>query len=500
MFANSRIRLLAAAFGALILVAASVGASAATASGQRRSPTRVVVLVSGLDSTTPFSTPARACAGKEGSSWGLKGGVAAALRRAGFDVYTAPVRKGTAPPPASCARSVPGPSTWVTSTGEIDANGRALNRFLAFLHRTYHVGTVTLLGHSDGGLWSRSAIAGHRSAPTVEGLVTLGTPHLGSPVADVGVTTTGIECGAGGSACATVQKLASLLVTQLGPTAVAELSSPFLSTWNPQSKLAGCRVTTIEGTAIHPPPLRPPQPTPSRYYLPTDGLVGFSSAADRAAQALDGARIPAAAISRLVNGGAFPVYHTPGIGNPSELNDAAVNAALVRALRAPVARCLSTRIHRPSKLVVRLVSARQAGAHGGSLGSTARGDVVLAVGRVSVACGGKPLVASPLLPIPLLKTYVTGGCSALRASGLALLLHNTPSSAVLTLKGSALTVTVRGRKVSGLVLQVLRRGTWVRVPLRRGRATVPGGSLVQLRLTGRGAGGAAVTGVAPMTS
>jgi hypothetical protein len=338
----------------------------------------------------------------------------------------------------------------------------------------------------------------HRSAPAIKGLVTLGTPHLGSPVADVGVLMAGIDCGDGGSACATVQKLASVLVTLLGPTAVAELSSSFLSTWNPQTKLAGCRVTTIEGTAIHPPALRPPQPALSRYYLPTDGLVGFSSAANRAARALDGAPIPAAPISRLVDGGAFPAYHTPEIGNPSELNDAAVNAALVKALRAPMAPCLSTRISRPSKLVVRLVVRRSAGAHGGSLGSTANGDVVLGVGKASVACGGHALVASPLLPIPLLKTYVTGACGALRSTATALLLHNTRSSAALRLAGRTLTVTIKGPQVEDLTLQVLRRGVWVRVALRRGRATIPHGSLVQLRLTGRAASGT-VTGVAAMT-
>ena len=83
--------------------------------------------------------------------------------------------------------------------------------------------------------------------------------------------------------------------------------------------------------------------------------------------------------------------------------------------------------------------------------------------------------------------------------GLALLLHNTPSSAALTLKGRALTVAIRGRKVTGLAVQVLRRGAWVRVALRNGHAIVPGGSLVQLRVTGRTVGRALVTGVAPMT-
>ena len=241
-----------------------------------------------------------------------------------------------------------------------------------------------------------------------------------------------------------------MLVTQLGPTAVAELSNAFLSTWNSHLKLTGCRVSTIEGTAIHPPALRLPQPRLSAYYLPYDGLVGFSSAADRSARGLDGLAIPAAAISRLVNAGSFRVFHTPEIGNPSELNDSAVNAAVVKALRAPVSACVSTRNRRPSKLAVRLVSVSQTGARGGSLGKTSRGDLVVGGANVSAACGPTSLVASPLLPIPSLKTCVTGACSALRSNAGALLLHNTSSVAALTLQGRVLTVSIKGAKVTGL--------------------------------------------------
>jgi triacylglycerol lipase len=485
-----------AAIAALLLAGGPIIGATASATQRHRTPVRAVVLVSGLDSASPFSTPARSCDGKEGSSWGLPGGVATALKRAGFSVYTAPVRKGASAPPAACATPAPGPSDWLNSTGDVDANGAALGRFLAFLHQRYHVDVVTLVGHSDGGLWSRSAISMHPAGLTIDGLITLGTPHTGSPVADVGSELANLSCGRSGAACTIFQKLASGLLSQLGPTAVDELSSPFLKTWNPRLKLAGCTVTTIEGTAINPPPLRSPQPSLSGYYLPADGLVGRSSAADQPAKALDGTMIPAAAIARLVNGGAFPVYHTPQLGTPSELDDAAINAAIVKALRRQSPACAGTRKRQPATLTVHLDSTSTAGLHGGDLGTSAKGDLVFAPPSTKLSCGTASLTASPLLPVPLLKTYVTGSCSRLRSSATALLLHTTTSTVTLTLNGTALTIATR--QVRALTVDALRRGAWVRVPLKRGRGTVPGGNLVQLRLTGRTAGGAAVSGSAPM--
>src|SRR5581483_9981340 len=139
----------------------------ASAAPPRATSKPAVVLVSGLSSASPFSTPARSCVGKQGPAWALKNGIPAALARAGYRAFTVPVRKNTStPPPAPCARPAPGPSTWINSGGEVDANGAALNQFLAFLHRAYHVDRVVLVGHSDGGLWSRSAISTHRSLPT----------------------------------------------------------------------------------------------------------------------------------------------------------------------------------------------------------------------------------------------------------------------------------------------------------------------------------------------
>jgi hypothetical protein len=50
---------------------------AASASGS------AVVLVSGFDTATPFTTSAPTCAGKEGATWSAPTGPAAALKQAG---------------------------------------------------------------------------------------------------------------------------------------------------------------------------------------------------------------------------------------------------------------------------------------------------------------------------------------------------------------------------------------------------------------------------------
>jgi hypothetical protein len=378
----------------------------------------------------------------------------------------------------------------------MDTNGAALNRFLAFLHRAYHVNAVTLIGHSDGGLWSRSAISTHRSSPTIVGLVTLGTPYTGSPAADLGGLVSTLNCSSSAPACPIAQGLVSGILDKIGRPAVTELSSAFLRTWNPHPRLTGCRVTAIQGTAISPPALPAPQPALSGFYVPTDGLVGRSSGADQAARALDGSAIPSAPIARLVLGGAFPVYHTPEIGNPSELNYPPINAAIVRALRQPSSPCSGGRQLQPSRLTVRLVTVRQT--RGGSLGATAQGDLVFAPSGPAISCGSSSFTASPLLPTQLLKTYVTASCGALDSSGAAMLVHNTSSTARLTLAGGTLTVAAGGPRLRSLAVQMLRGRMWAPVPLRGGRGTVPRANLVQLRLVGTTQSGAAVSAWAPM--
>ncbi len=53
---------------------------------------------------------------------------------------------------------LPDGSMVIDSNGETDANGAALAELIAFLRDSYGVTNVHLVGHSDGGLWSRAGI------------------------------------------------------------------------------------------------------------------------------------------------------------------------------------------------------------------------------------------------------------------------------------------------------------------------------------------------------
>ena len=146
-----------------------------------------MVLVSGFTTSTPFSTPAANCAGMEGDTWSIS--VAPALKAAGYQVFTAPEgpnSDGSAPgnAPSPCVgpgQQAPPPDVTVNTGGDVDDNGQFLGQFLAFLNQDFGVTDVQLVGHSDGGIWSRSAINQPANYPgvTITSLTTLGTPHEG---------------------------------------------------------------------------------------------------------------------------------------------------------------------------------------------------------------------------------------------------------------------------------------------------------------------------------
>ena len=153
-----------------------------------------VVLVSGGDTQTPYTTPDAAC------EQGLPAGMThTALRKrlldAGFRVFTAPSMNGPGvarstggfgdfadgPPPLPAALTV-------NSVDAIDLGGEHLAAFVYELYERAGVRSVDLVGHSMGGLFSRSAIRQLRSANgsvTVRSLVTIGSPWRGSFVGDV---------------------------------------------------------------------------------------------------------------------------------------------------------------------------------------------------------------------------------------------------------------------------------------------------------------------------
>lgn len=152
---------------------------------------RAVVLVSGGDAVTPYTTPEQGC------SVGLAAGntctaLRAHLLGAGLAVYTAPAMNARTevvdPDPGSFgafggAPEVLGAHMTIISNADIDNAGEHLAHSANYLHRTRGVRAVDWVGHSNGGLYARAAarILRDTASPVRTGsLLTLGTPWMGS--------------------------------------------------------------------------------------------------------------------------------------------------------------------------------------------------------------------------------------------------------------------------------------------------------------------------------
>ncbi|MGI9137244.1 MAG: lipase family alpha/beta hydrolase [Candidatus Nanopelagicales bacterium] len=155
--------------------------------------THAVVIVSGGAAVSPYTTPTEAC--RNGLAAGnTDTALREALIKAGHQVFTSPARigegqvfsddgwggfsHGPEPLPAEMT---------VNSVGDIDLAGASLLKFLDYLQRELGVETVNLVGHSMGGLFSRSAIRQAReqdSSLMFRSLTTVGTPWTGAFSAD----------------------------------------------------------------------------------------------------------------------------------------------------------------------------------------------------------------------------------------------------------------------------------------------------------------------------
>lgn len=153
--------------------------------------TDAVVLVSGGAAVTPFTDPDRA-AGTGLAAGNTLTALRAHLRQRGVAVFTAPARLGSGEVRDDTGWQgfgdvpvvLPAELT-INSVGRIDDAGASLARFLRWLADEHGLDRIDLVGHSMGGLFSRSAIrqlAG--DGPAVERLVTLGTPWDGSVLGD----------------------------------------------------------------------------------------------------------------------------------------------------------------------------------------------------------------------------------------------------------------------------------------------------------------------------
>jgi hypothetical protein len=461
-----------------------------------------VVLVSGFNTSTPFSTPACPTSGR-GSTWDEATGPAPAIAAEGYAVFTAPVANGGQAPPASClggmGPDIPsGGSMVINSNGELAANQQALVNFLTFLHQNYGITTVALVGHSDGGLWSRAAISQLISAGspvTVASLTTVGTPHTGSFGADLAMAVN----AAGGSCqdltdpieqdvCNAAYAAVQVIFENLGQDVIEELSSSWLSQWNPTTSI-NCAVTTLGGNHVG------WDLGVGTYYSANDGIVGQASALNQ------GTWIPwvsAAPFTPVAPPGGLPqlydAVHSESLSflSPNwELNTPALAAAVAatvqnappgpcasatsalrrRALRAPAATAPATASAAAKPVTVEVPLHARDAVRNGSLHQLHTGDGILLLKGASVRCDGRKMPAVPLLGSQRVR-LVVGACrSELTVRGRALRLTQTPAKLHLTRSGKTLRYRLTGPPLKRVNVQVRTDGRWRTV--RGGHVTVP---------------------------
>ncbi|MFM2720192.1 esterase/lipase family protein [Microbacterium mcarthurae (nom. nud.)] len=241
--------------------------------------TDAVVLVSGGAAVTPYTDPERAAA-----SGLAAGNTMTALRThfldRGIRVFTAPARIGAGEVREDAGWQgfsevpvvLPAEVT-INAVGRVDDAGVALAGFLRWMEAEHELGSVSLVGHSMGGLFSRAAIREMSGdGPRVDRLVTLGTPWDGSVLGDF-LDGEISEADARGDP-ATLQIFAEVrpYADANSQGAAAEVSRRFLRGWNDAQAgvLDGIPVTAIGAGYFA-------AATEPRQLWPHDGLVSLAS-------------------------------------------------------------------------------------------------------------------------------------------------------------------------------------------------------------------------------
>lgn len=495
-----------------VALAATCALALAASAGAATQYPEAVVLVSGFDTQTPFTTPDPSCDGKEGEAWSPATGVAATLKAAGRKVFTAPVRQSESGGLEPCSPDGPAPplADYVDSNGEVDANGEALAGFVAFLRDEYGVRRLQLVGHSDGGLWSRSAITQDSAyeGVAIRSLTTLGTPHTGSFVADLAIEVEGGKCDFEDKVlqglCLVFRTSVEAIVDDIGQTATEELTNDYLATWNPLQRIGSCPVTGIAGTYVNVPLV------PFTYYNPDDGLVGEASALGRSAYDVDLHLIPAPPIPDFRSGGTYPVVHGASISVLSKetlLNTQAISNKVAETIaEAPVsgplcnvsAEASASAAAPPPSLRLPLTRLVVPGP-GGRLPVPNREDAVVVARGAGLTCGAREVPLGPPLGGDRLRfahlrdchrpLRVRGGAGP-RRDGALLIRRSQIRDAILRLRGDRIQLRVRGpRPRSVSVLLDGARG-WRRLPIdASGRGSLPGAathSSLRIRVTPTG--------------
>lgn len=270
----------------LMAMTTLTGCSNKPAEPEKQAGSQAVVIVSGGDATSPFTTPDQACA------TGLAAGnTDTALRdyliKQGYTVYTSPAIAGRGPVVdqtgfgafGSCPVTLPENMT-VDSTGSIDLAGEHLARFLNYLHTEKGVTDVDLVGHSMGGLFSRSAIRVLQSTNSpvhIRSLTTIGTPWQGSYLSDYANGVTPLTDCLGDGLCEAGMKAMADEVKRLVSGAGREVNQAYLmgkDGWNEHQAgvLDKIPVTLIGGNRFT------KTGTVNPTVWPNDGLVALQSA------------------------------------------------------------------------------------------------------------------------------------------------------------------------------------------------------------------------------
>lgn len=272
---------------AVVLAAVALLAGCTHSGSVAHPPSRAVILVSGLASISPYTSPQAAC------TQGLAAGSAdTALRerllQAGHTVFTAPSMAGPGPVRDQSGfgafGACPAPLTadlTVDSTGSIDSAGEHLARFIDWLHSEQKVDEVDLVGHSMGGLYARAAVRALRSDSSpimVRSLTTIGTPWQGSYLADFAEGSVPLsDCGGDQFCESQMHGYARDIAAVYVSGSARELAQSYLmgaNGWNrgQAGVLDGVPVTVIGGTRFT-------APGGARAVVwPNDGVVELRSA------------------------------------------------------------------------------------------------------------------------------------------------------------------------------------------------------------------------------
>jgi pimeloyl-ACP methyl ester carboxylesterase len=280
---------MAAAVAALTAAILVSGCSGAPGSGQKRPSGAAVVVVSGGDAVSPFTTNDAACA------TGLAAGntntaIRGYLIDKGYTVYTSPAMNGRGQVTDQtgfgafgvCPVTLPETMT-VNSTGSIDTAGEHLARFVNWLHDEKGVTEVDFVAHSMGGLFSRAAIrvlASTGSTVKIRSLTTVGTPWQGSYLSDYANDLIALSECQGDQLCEQAMKTFKARVLELMSGSGREVNRQFLTGKNGWNDFQAGVLDQIPVVLIAGKKFTRPAPFNSAVW-PNDGLVALDSALAR---------------------------------------------------------------------------------------------------------------------------------------------------------------------------------------------------------------------------